>query len=46
VTAALFGTVPAVIVGGIGTIVVALLWMRLFPDLRELDTLGDSSRVR
>ena len=33
-TAALFGTVPAVLIGGVGTIAVALLWMRLFPALR------------
>ena len=38
-TAALFGTVPAVLIGGIGTIVVALLWMRLFPALRDVDRL-------
>jgi hypothetical protein len=37
--AALFGAVPAVLIGGIGTIVVALLWMRLFPDLRRIDRL-------
>jgi MFS family permease len=35
--AALFGTVPAVLLGGIGTIGVALLWMRLFPTLRDVD---------
>jgi MFS family permease len=39
VTATLFGTVPAVILGGVGTILVALLWMRFFPALREADTL-------
>ena len=39
VTAALFGAVPAVILGGVGTILVALFWMRLFPALREADTL-------
>lgn len=39
VTAALFGTVPAVVLGGLGTIVVALLWMRFFPALRRADTL-------
>jgi MFS family permease len=39
VTAALFGTVPAVVLGGAGTIAVALLWMRLFPALRRADTL-------
>jgi MFS family permease len=40
-TAALFGTVPAVIVGGIGTLVVVALWMRLFPPLRDVDRLTD-----
>ena len=38
-TAALLGTVPAVLLGGIGTIGVALLWMRLFPALRDIDRL-------
>ncbi len=38
-TAAWLGTVPAVWLGGVGTIVVALLWMRLFPPLRDADTL-------
>ena len=35
-TAALFGAVPAVLLGGIGTVAVALLWARLFPELRRL----------
>jgi len=39
-TAALFGTVPAVVIGGVGTMIVVLIWMRLFPKLREIDTLG------
>jgi MFS family permease len=39
VTAALFGAVPSVLIGGFGTILVALLWMKLFPPLRELDRL-------
>jgi MFS family permease len=39
VTAALFGAMPAVVLGGIGTIVVALLWMRLFPRLRDVERL-------
>jgi MFS family permease len=39
VTAALFGTVPAVVIGGVGTLVVAALWMRLFPALRNIETL-------
>jgi MFS family permease len=36
-TAAWFGVVPAVLIGGIGTIIVAALWMRLFPDLFRVD---------
>lgn len=40
VTAALFGAVPAAALGGAGTIVVALLWMKFFPALREVDRLG------
>jgi MFS family permease len=39
VTAALFGAVPSVLIGGAGTIAVALLWMKLFPPLRRLDRL-------
>ncbi|HUK60701.1 MAG TPA: MFS transporter [Stellaceae bacterium] len=38
-TAALFGAVPAAALGGIGTILVALLWMRLFPTLRDVERL-------
>ncbi|SAL17130.1 major facilitator transporter [Caballeronia peredens] len=38
-TAGLFGAVPAVLIGGVGTIVVALLWMRLFPALRATKSL-------
>ncbi|RFB78936.1 MFS transporter [Methylovirgula sp. 4M-Z18] len=38
-TAALFGTVPAVVLGGIGTILTALIWMKLFPPLRQVRTL-------
>ncbi len=39
VTAALFGAVPAAVIGGIGTIAVALLWMKLFPTLRNVERL-------
>ncbi len=39
VTAALFGTVPAVLIGGIGTIIVVITWMRIFPQLAAVDTL-------
>ena len=39
VTAALLGTVPAAVLGGVATIAVALLWMKLFPSLRDVDRL-------
>jgi MFS family permease len=38
VTASLFGTVPATVLGGIGTLIVALAWMRIFPSLRDFDS--------
>ncbi|RJF89998.1 MFS transporter [Oleomonas cavernae] len=38
--AGLIGAVPAGIVGGVGTVLVALLWMRLFPVLRKAQSLG------
>jgi MFS family permease len=41
-TAALFGTVPATLLGGVGTILVALLWLRFFPALFRLDRLQKS----
>jgi MFS family permease len=37
--AALIGTVPAVVVGGLGTLLVAALWARWFPELRDRDRL-------
>jgi len=39
--AALIGAVPAVVVGGIATIVIAVLWGRLFPDLAQVDRLDE-----
>jgi MFS family permease len=33
--AALFGAVPAVLIGGIGTLVVVTVWMYRFPELRR-----------
>jgi len=39
VTAALFGAMPAAVLGGIGTIAIALLWMKLFPTLRDVEKL-------
>jgi MFS family permease len=40
VTAAWWGAVPAVIVGGVGSVLIALLWMRLFPTLRDVEKLS------
>jgi MFS family permease len=39
VTAALFGAMPAAVLGGAGTIAIALLWMKLFPTLRNVERL-------
>lgn len=39
VTAAWFGTVPAVIIGGMGTLAVVGLWAWMFPELRRADRL-------
>jgi MFS family permease len=39
VTAALLGTMPAAVLGGIATVAVALAWMKLFPSLRQVDRL-------
>jgi hypothetical protein len=41
-TAAWFGTVPAVVVGGLGTLIVVGLWMWMFPRLRTVDRLHDA----
>jgi len=39
ITAALFGTIPAAVLGGVGTIAIAVLWMKLFPTLRHVEKL-------
>jgi MFS family permease len=39
ITAALLGTVPSAVFGGVATIAVALLWMKLFPSLRKVERL-------
>jgi len=41
ITAFLFGTVPAVVIGGLGTLGVVALWMKLFPPLKSVDRLRD-----
>lgn len=39
VTAAWLGVVPAIVVGGIGTLLVVALWMKCFPTLTQRQTL-------
>ena len=39
ITAQWFGTVPSVVIGGIGTLMVVALWMYWFPALRERERL-------
>ena len=39
VMAAWLGVVPSVVVGGLGTLVVVMLWIKLFPDLAGFDRL-------
>ena len=45
VTAAWFGVVPSVVIGGLGTLAVVALWMRWFPDLVRVDRL-DAPRAK
>ncbi|MDQ7092876.1 MFS transporter [Desulfosporosinus sp. PR] len=45
-TAAWFGVVPAVLIGGIGTVIVAILWMKLFPDLLHVNNLSQVCESR
>jgi MFS family permease len=40
ITAQWFGTVPAVVLGGVGTIAIVLAWNWLFPMLRRVDRLS------
>ena len=39
-TAALLGPVGSVVVGGVGTVLVAVAWFRLFPSLAQRDRIG------
>jgi MFS family permease len=41
VAAALIGAVPAVVLGGVATLVVAAVWWKLFPALARVDRLDD-----
>ena len=46
VFAAWLGVFPAVMVGGVCTLAVAALWLRLFPALRRVDRLADVGTAR
>jgi len=41
-TGDLFGTVPAIVLGGVGALLVAALWAYAFPELRRVDQLTSS----
>ncbi|MBP1849407.1 MFS transporter [Rhizobium halophytocola] len=43
VTAAFFGLVPAILIGGAGTLLVSVLWALMFPPLRRRDRLIDGT---
>ena len=45
VLAAWIGVVPSVVVGGLGTLVVVMLWIKLFPDLARFDRLESATIV-
>jgi MFS family permease len=40
VTASWFGMIPATIIGGAGSILIALIWIGLFPGLRKLESIA------
>lgn len=41
VVAEFLGAVPSAVLGGVGTILIALAWMRLFPTLRAVERLDE-----
>jgi len=43
VVAAWIGAVPAVVVGGVATLLVALVWMRLFPEIWNMKRFPDQA---
>ncbi len=40
-TAGWFGTIPAVVLGGLGTLIVAGIWTWMFPEIRHFDKLNE-----
>ena len=45
ITAAWWGVVPAVVIGGLGTITIALIFAHLFPVLRKVNSLEPDDLV-
>ncbi|MEI9888623.1 MAG: MFS transporter [Rhizomicrobium sp.] len=45
ITADWFGTIAAVVLGGLGTLAVVGVWMALFPPLRKIDRLADAANA-
>ena len=43
ITANWFGAVPSVLIGGIGTLLIVLLWFRFFPSLYQVDQFDSNS---
>lgn len=41
VTAEWFGTVPSVVLGGVGTLAVVAIWWWLFPEIRDIDDMAE-----
>jgi MFS family permease len=44
--AAVIGAVPSALVGGVGSLLVAVLWMMLFPSLRRIDRYQPADKPR
>ncbi len=45
ITAQWFGTIPAIIIGGVGTLAIVTLWAWLFPELRKREKLTPAETV-
>jgi hypothetical protein len=44
--AAWLGAIPSVVIGGLGWLLVAAVWMMLFPDLRRMDRYEPANREK
>jgi MFS family permease len=44
-TAHLFGTVPAVVLGGVGTLIIVAVWAWLFPEIRRINQLSPVEEI-